>query len=792
MFSAYTVVAMEDGEETDQVQTDFQLSVTPVDQYGNESSKKTAKIDTDPALVELDEIFVEVSANIGDAQVPTGAQPIAAGGSVLTASAPDREGDGLIISVITSNVYGDTSVATSVQQSAIGRTGSLSFIASGGVIVVGAPAAPESLIVQDYLGASGEGDQGGFVLVSFPNSTSHAGLTAYRVYREIMVSTGLDEDGNLVTLETPAEKWVSWVTLDAAPVLDGEAAITQAVVPTLDGDATRWAVAAEKGTATSGATVAGKRVFTKESVQQMVRLLGVDPNRVFSNEELSQLFTPSEDYVKSILGDRKNTQFASLDPDLTALLSNPAVPQTIRTEESGILSSPKTITDPARAIDNIAPAAAADGAAQKLSNGNVQLSWTPSADDRIVAYSSYRGFAVPIAGVDHYEVWRGTSQSGLTLLAEVPAGSDSYTITNPLSAGTIFYRIDALDLDNQTLGAVIQLQTSARIRFAGPAGSPIYIVRLDGASPYKVDFEDFLAFAGAFQKVRGDEAYDPQADTNDDGIVNFGDFLNFAGSFGKTAVTMNGQPIPSSKPAANPVTSGVNESSELSMRLTNDQVLAGQTISVDVSMANVMALQGYGFTLSYDPTKFEFIEAAAAEEDLLKSTGGDTPLFFQQAEEGQITVANAIVDGEAASGEGSVATLTFRVLSEFEDDARFDIVDAVLFDGNSNPNPAIVLGSLEVQTTPTEFALLQNFPNPFNPETTIKYNLAEGANVQLRIYNIVGQVVKTLVGEQQSAGRYQVRWDGTDDRGATVSSGIYFYQVSAGKFQDVKRLMLLK
>jgi flagellar hook assembly protein FlgD len=52
--------------------------------------------------------------------------------------------------------------------------------------------------------------------------------------------------------------------------------------------------------------------------------------------------------------------------------------------------------------------------------------------------------------------------------------------------------------------------------------------------------------------------------------------------------------------------------------------------------------------------------------------------------------------------------------------------------------------------------------------------------------------VKTLVGEQQSAGRYQVRWDGTDDRGATVSSGIYFYQVSAGKFQDVKRLMLLK
>jgi flagellar hook assembly protein FlgD len=105
----------------------------------------------------------------------------------------------------------------------------------------------------------------------------------------------------------------------------------------------------------------------------------------------------------------------------------------------------------------------------------------------------------------------------------------------------------------------------------------------------------------------------------------------------------------------------------------------------------------------------------------------------------------------------------------------------------------VVLGALSVESTPTEFALLQNFPNPFNPETTIKYNLAEASDVNLRIFNIVGQVVRTLVAERQSAGRYQVRWSGTDDRGASVSSGIYFYELSAGgKFQDVKRLMLLK
>jgi flagellar hook assembly protein FlgD len=104
----------------------------------------------------------------------------------------------------------------------------------------------------------------------------------------------------------------------------------------------------------------------------------------------------------------------------------------------------------------------------------------------------------------------------------------------------------------------------------------------------------------------------------------------------------------------------------------------------------------------------------------------------------------------------------------------------------------VVAGVLNIQSTPTEFALLQNFPNPFNPETTIQYNLSESADVTLQIYNVVGQVVRTLVAERQAAGRYRVQWSGSDDRGVPVSSGIYFYKVSAGKFQDVRKLMLLK
>ena len=221
--------------------------------------------------------------------------------------------------------------------------------------------------------------------------------------------------------------------------------------------------------------------------------------------------------------------------------------------------------------------------------------------------------------------------------------------------------------------------------------------------------------------------------------------------------------------------------------------LLARLVAVDVSLANVAALIGYGFALNYESDKFEFVSVAPADEDLLKSTGGET-LFHHVVADGQITVANGLYNGTAISGGGDVVRFVFRVLREFEDNARFEIADGLVFDPGQLSNPAVVAGVLELQSTPREFALHQNFPNPFNPDTTIKYDLAESADVTLQIYNVLGQVVRTLVAsEAQNAGRYQIRWNGMDDRGVPVSSGIYFYQISAdGKFSDVRKLMLLK
>lgn len=96
------------------------------------------------------------------------------------------------------------------------------------------------------------------------------------------------------------------------------------------------------------------------------------------------------------------------------------------------------------------------------------------------------------------------------------------------------------------------------------------------------------------------------------------------------------------------------------------------------------------------------------------------------------------------------------------------------------------------EKTPKSFSLSQNFPNPFNPQTVIKYDLPEPAQVSIIIYNILGQKVRTLVDENQQAGYKSVSWDGKDDQGKDIASGIYFYKIEAGDFSTVKKMVLLK
>jgi len=93
---------------------------------------------------------------------------------------------------------------------------------------------------------------------------------------------------------------------------------------------------------------------------------------------------------------------------------------------------------------------------------------------------------------------------------------------------------------------------------------------------------------------------------------------------------------------------------------------------------------------------------------------------------------------------------------------------------------------------PKQFEVLQNYPNPFNPSTIISVSLPENANMNIKIYNALGQEVITLVDGQFTPGNYDFRWDGTDSSGKVVSAGVYFYRVEAGNYSTVRKMTLMK
>ena len=98
----------------------------------------------------------------------------------------------------------------------------------------------------------------------------------------------------------------------------------------------------------------------------------------------------------------------------------------------------------------------------------------------------------------------------------------------------------------------------------------------------------------------------------------------------------------------------------------------------------------------------------------------------------------------------------------------------------------------ERDALPTEVALDQNFPNPFNPTTTVQFSLPRASRVTLNIYDSLGKHVRTLVSGDYLVGTHTAVWDGTNDQGKILASGVYFYTLSTGQHKSQKKLLLLK
>ena len=109
------------------------------------------------------------------------------------------------------------------------------------------------------------------------------------------------------------------------------------------------------------------------------------------------------------------------------------------------------------------------------------------------------------------------------------------------------------------------------------------------------------------------------------------------------------------------------------------------------------------------------------------------------------------------------------------------------------PLPEELLSDRNVpQLVTSEYQLNQNFPNPFNPITTVRYELPKDSFVYVTIYDMLGNVVNNLVNTNQSSGYKSIQWDATNNQGEPVSAGVYLYKIQAGDFVDTKKMILLK
>jgi parallel beta-helix repeat protein len=192
--------------------------------------------------------------------------------------------------------------------------------------------------------------------------------------------------------------------------------------------------------------------------------------------------------------------------------------------------------------------------------------------------------------------------------------------------------------------------------------------------------------------------------------------------------------------------------------------------------------------ISYDPDVLSLVEVRRGDVGISEGFAE----FFRAPITG-----NGLVDVDLAAlgpegylvGSGAVAYLDFSYESS-EMASVVRLKEAILYDGEGNEvelSPTDVEVESQDAPIPAKFALHHNHPNPFNPTTTIKYDLPQDTHVKLVVYNVRGQKVATLVDGMVQAGSHQVMWNADD-----LSSGVYFYKITAGNFTEMRKMILLK
>lgn len=235
-----------------------------------------------------------------------------------------------------------------------------------------------------------------------------------------------------------------------------------------------------------------------------------------------------------------------------------------------------------------------------------------------------------------------------------------------------------------------------------------------------------------------------------------------------------------------------------------DQAIGCRINAVRVGMrnnANPLSLEVYKYSGDYTkPLSTKLLSAMSVTNPNSTASWVSVPLSTQNVSLNDKTVVVFTMATSVPNGGNTVlteqkSTLGFSNSVNSSDGTNFNwYADGSLTLLNKIRIVAESATGVEdlIELMPSSYSLSQNYPNPFNPSTKIKFSLPEAAKVTVRIYDMLGRDIKTLVNTEQTAGSHEVTWNGDNDMGQKVASGIYMYAISTSKFVQTKKMVLLK
>jgi hypothetical protein len=449
-------------------------------------------------------------------------------------------------------------------------------------------------------------------------------------------------------------------------------------------------------------------------------------------------------------------------------------------------------------IDTTPPANVTGLAATQVMSGNpagnvtaVDLTWTASTDPTAVETVLYRkgfgsypeydddGGAEPTVPTDPLaENWEpvATLTAAAITHSDLPALRDYW----------YFCAVSTDQYGNQSSSLMTGGVLNYLLGDVSDGGDPI------GDGDNQIGVPDVTLLGSAYGTSEGDPQYlntldiGPTVDLgvrslpSTDSVIEFEDLMVISINYDLNASVVPPAPFM----AAGPAPAAHNEV-ELDIP---DLPALGQTFTLDLVMTADGQVQGLKIPLLWDENVVEFESFAGGP--LLGDQGGQSLVL--SAEDGVVDIALVGVRARGISGVGTVARATFRVVGTGKPGLKLGEITArdkanlsveVNSDSGEDPGHSVL---------PVVSALNPNYPNPFNPMTTISFDLAAPGRVRISIFSIDGRLVRTLVDEPFIAGRHERVWQGRDDRGRAVASGTYLYRMVGPDVQKTRRMLLIK